>query len=107
MSNNYVLLYTSFLTLIVFLQERMNGMNDSLKTSLENTDSLIDTREKDFQCNESLWNLFPHNEVCSATDLIEDKETYLERSLGFLIVGFTGILSNLVTIYVLGSSVKI
>ena len=82
-------------------------MNDSLKTSLENTDSLIDTREKNFQCNESLWNLFPHNEVCNATGLTEDRESYLQRSLGFLIVGFTGILSNLVTIYVLGSSAKI
>ena len=82
-------------------------MNDSRETSMENFDPFIDTGKKHIQCNESLWNLFPHNEVCNATDLIEDKETYLERSLGFLIVGFTGILSNLVTIYVLGSSAKI
>ena len=82
-------------------------MNDSLKISTENFDPLSDTREKQTQCNESLWNLFPHNEVCNGTDLLEDKETYLERSLGFLIVGFTGILSSLVTIYVLGSSAKI
>ena len=87
-----------------FLQERMNN---SLKTSTENFDPLIDTRGKNIQCNESLWNLFPHSEVCNATDLTEDKETYLERSLAFLIVGFTGILPNLVTIYVLGSSAKI
>ena len=82
-------------------------MNDSLKTSTENFDPLIDTREKNIQCNESLWNLFPNNEVCNGTDQIEDKETYLQRSLGFLIVGFTGILSNLITIYVLGISAKI
>ena len=82
-------------------------MNNSRKNSTENFDSLIDTRGKNIQCNESLWSLFPHDEVCNATDLFEDKETYLQRSLAFLIVGFTGILSNLVTIYVLGSSVKI
>ena len=35
------------------------------------------------------------------------KQTYLERSLGFLIIGIIGILSNLFVIIVLSSSVKI
>ena len=60
-------------------------------------------------CNESLWNYISQNETCNTTDvaLIGNKETYLERSLGFLIVGSIGILSNLVAIFVLGSSAKI
>ena len=60
-------------------------------------------------CNKSLWNFIPQNETCNATEatLIGNKETYLERSLGFLIVESIGILSNLVAICVLGSSAKI
>ena len=59
-------------------------------------------------CNESLLNFLPHN-TCdtSKLDPIEGRETYLERSLGFLIVGFTGILSNLFAIFVLASSARI
>ena len=82
-------------------------MYDSPETSTEDFDQLINTREKTIPCNESLWNLLTHGEVCNKTDMIENRETYLERSLAFLIVGFTGILSNLITIYVLGSSAKI
>ena len=60
-------------------------------------------------CNESLWNYISQNETCNTTEVvfIGNKETYLERSLGFLIVGSIGILSNLVAIFVLGSSAKI
>ena len=82
-------------------------MNDSPETSTGYLDPLIKPVVKTIPCNESLWKFYPHNEVCNKTAVIEDKETYLERSLAFLIVGFTGILSNIVTIYVLGSSAKI
>ena len=59
-------------------------------------------------CNKSLWNEIPGSELCNTTELaLKNKETYLERSLGFLIVGIFGILSNLVAIFVLGSSAKI
>ena len=36
-----------------------------------------------------------------------NKETYWERSLGFLIIGIIGILANFVLVIILGSSVKI
>ena len=44
-------------------------------------------------CDESRMNFSQHKILCNTTvqDLIEEKETYVERSLGFLIVGFTGI----------------
>ena len=82
-------------------------MKDTQESSTSPCDTLIDRGTKIIPCNESLWNFFPQHSVPNAMDLIEDKETYLERSLGFLIVGSIGIFSNLVAIFVLGSSVKI
>ena len=75
-------------------------MNGSLATN---------TQLMNNPCKKSLWNEMPGSELCNITevDLIGNKETYLERSLGFLIVGIVGILSNLVAIFVLGSSAKI
>ena len=47
------------------------------------------------------------DEVFNNTPKVEDEETYLERTLGFLIIGGIGIISNLFAIFVLGSSAKI
>ena len=41
------------------------------------------------------------------THQVEDKETFLERSLGFWIIGGIGIISNLFAIFVLASSARI
>ena len=41
------------------------------------------------------------------TKLFENGETYLERSLGFLIIGIIGVVSNTFVIMILGSSAKI
>ena len=81
-------------------------MKNTLDTSTSQCDTLNNTGTKSIPFNETLWNFFPQNAVPNVTDLIEDKETYLERSLGFLIVGSIGIFSNLVAIFVLGSSPK-
>ena len=42
-----------------------------------------------------------------AREMVVRKESYLERSFGFLIIGIIGILANLFTILILGSSAKI
>ena len=47
------------------------------------------------------------DEVSNNTLQIEDRETYIERSLGFLIIGGIGIISNLFAIFVLASSFTI
>ena len=57
--------------------------------------------------NTSLCNMPYRNETYNTTDLTPDKQTYIQRSMGFLIVGCTGIISNLFAIFVLGSSAQI
>ena len=52
-------------------------------------------------CNTSLC------ETSNGTKLIQNRETYLERSLGFLIIGIIGVVANAFVIVILGSSVKI
>ena len=47
------------------------------------------------------------NELSGNRHQVEDKETYLERGLGFLIIGGIGIISNLFAIFILISSAKI
>ena len=47
------------------------------------------------------------HEVFNNSYQVQDKETYLERSLGFWIIGGIGIISNLFTIFVLASSARI
>ena len=47
------------------------------------------------------------NETSNTTELTPDKQTYIQRSLGFIIVGCIGIISNLFAIFVLGSSGKL
>ena len=49
----------------------------------------------------------PANVVSNNTFQVEDTTTYLERSLGFLIIGGIGIISNLFAICILGSSTKL
>ena len=46
-------------------------------------------------------------ETSNETKLFENGETYLERALGFLIIGIIGVVSNTFVILVLGSSAKI
>ena len=81
-------------------------MKDTQETSIPRCNAFNNTGTKTIPCNESLSNFFPQNSVSNLTDLNGNTETYLERSLGFLIVGGIGICSNLVAIYVLGSSPK-
>ena len=47
------------------------------------------------------------NETYNTTEFTQDKQTYIEKSLGFIILGFIGIISNLFAIFVLGSSAQI
>ena len=82
-------------------------MNDTNKTSTTHYDQIINNGSTNLLCNRSLSGLIPQNTVSNVTDLIEDKETYLERSLGFLIVGSIGTFANLIAILVLISSVRI
>ena len=46
-------------------------------------------------------------EISNETKLLENGETYLERALGFLIIGIIGVVANTFVILVLGSSAKI
>ena len=57
-------------------------------------------------CNISYPNL-PDCTYFNSTNNVDRTETYLERSLGFLIIGIIGIVANLFVILVLGSSAKI
>ena len=59
------------------------------------------TKTKDISCNASLC------EAYNGTKLVENAETYLERSLGFLIIGMIGVVANTFVILILCSSAKI
>ena len=79
-------------------------MNGSRESSIQKLNESTNTGADYISCNESLWNFLPHDEadldLSNATEQLADKETYLERSLGFLIVGGIGIISNLFAILV-------
>ena len=47
-----------------------------------------------------------HSPSPAKTEYNDDKITYLEKALGFLIIGLIGIFSNLFAIFILGSSSK-
>ena len=69
-------------------------MQETTETSISQLDQLFGTTVTEV-------------EVSNNTYQVEDKETYLERTLGFLIIGGIGIISNLFAMFVLGSSAKI
>ena len=64
--------------------------------------------QTNLSCNNTLCNRSTDmgNDLSNDTTLYTNGRTYLEKSLGFLIVGAIGIISNLFAICVLGSSVK-
>ena len=58
-------------------------------------------------CNTSFCETSNSNHTTSGTKTIINVETYLERSLGFLLIGGIGVVANAFVILILGSSVKI
>ena len=58
------------------------------------------------QTNDILSNL-SFGEASNGTRTLENAETYLERSLGFLIIGIIGVVANTFVILILDSSAKI
>ena len=69
-------------------------MQETTETSISQLDQLFGTTVTEV-------------EVSNNTYQVEDKETYLERTLGFLIIGGIGIISNLFAMFVLGSSARL
>ena len=61
----------------------------------------------DMKCNVSFCERPSATNTPHGTVKIWNRETYLERALGFLVIGIVGIVSNLFVILILGSSVKI
>ena len=57
-------------------------------------------------CNIS-HHCFSNIENITSDNIVERKETYFERSFGFPMIGIIGILANLFTILILGSSAKL
>ena len=81
-------------------------MNDKRRTSSLHG-HFITTTADEMSCNESMFNLTEgHNASLAKTEYIDYKITYLEKALGFLIIGLIGIFSNLFAIFILGSSSK-
>ena len=73
-------------------------MNQTKTLFHEDLHTQLHNKTKDSLCNTSL---------CEEIKPVEDGETYLERSLGFLIIGIIGVLANAFVILFLGSSAKI
>ena len=81
-------------------------MNDKRRTSSLHG-HFITTTADEMSCNGSMFNLTTgHYASLAKTEYIDDKITYLEKALGFLIIGLIGIFSNLFAIFILGSSRK-
>ena len=82
-------------------------MDRTTKTSIPQLDQLFTSIVNEASFNESMSTPVSENKVSDNRHQVEDKETYLERALGFLIIGGIGIISNLFVIFVLASSAKI
>ena len=61
----------------------------------------------DNNCNVSFCKKCSQNDTNYTIETTRNKETYLERSLGFLVIGIIGVTANSFVILVLGSSAKI
>ena len=61
----------------------------------------VKNQTSDILCNASLC------ETSNGTKLVGNRETCLERSLGFLVIGIIGVVANAFVILILGSSAKI
>ena len=61
----------------------------------------------DNNCNVSFCKKSSQNDTNHTIETTRNKETYLERSLGFLVIGIIGVTANSFVILVLGSSAKI
>ena len=61
----------------------------------------------DIKCNVSFCERPSATNKPHGTVKIWNRETYLERALGFLVIGIVGIVSNAFVILILGSSAKI
>ena len=82
-------------------------MNENWKVS---PDKLMlgfvnDTEDKN--CSESFCEGFSQNNTRHTIETIGSKATYLERALGFLVIGIIGVVANSFVILILGSSAKI
>ena len=58
-------------------------------------------------CNTSLYEMSNDSHTTPGTKTITNRETYLERSLGFLLIGGIGVVANSFVILILGSSSRI
>ena len=62
---------------------------------------------EDTNCSQSFCKEFSQNNTRHTIETTRSKETYLERSLGFLVIGIIGVVANLFVILILGTSAKI
>ena len=76
-------------------------MNQTEALFSEDLHAKVKNQTSDILCDTSLC------ETYNGTKLVENEETYLERSLGFLIIGIIGVVANAFVILILGSSTKI
>ena len=79
----------------------MDQTTNAVSLTLNNNHIPCDARDNMSEClmnNSSIHNMSINS---------GNKETYLERSFGFLIIGIIGILANAFVIIILGTSVKI
>ena len=80
-----------------------NTRNISLEQFiLESMNVSIDTN-----CSVSFCEIFGRNNTPHIMETTDKKATYLERALGFLVIGIIGVVSNSFVILILGSSAKI
>ena len=73
---------------------------NAIPNSLDNKDIVCDIEKNISEC-------FMINTSTDSGSASNNKETYWERSLGFLIIGIIGILANAFVVIILGSSVKL
>ena len=76
-------------------------MNQSLKIP---PDQSISGFIYDTKCNLSLCSISNVTNIVPTAEITASKETYLERSLGYVVIGIIGVVANVFVILILGSS---
>ena len=82
-------------------------MNENRKISPHQFTAGFVNDTLDNNCNVSFCENFSQNDTRHTIETTRSNETYLERSLGFLVIGIIGVVANSFVILILGSSAKI
>ena len=82
-------------------------MNEEGTLSLEDMHVQFKNDMNETFCNISLCDTSNGSNAVPRNKYVGNEENYLERSLGFLVVGIIGVVANVFAIFILGSSVKI